>query len=305
MKRLLLFLACTLLLSSAQAQTPVRIACGQTKPFTDSAGNVWAADTSQAGSVSTVANAIKGTSDPALYQRERWTANDSPALIYTLAAPAGNYTLSLHFAETYFDGAGLREFNVKVNGGLMLTNYDIFTAAGGQNVAVTQSFPITSTGSVIVEFDHGATNNPKCDAIELVPAIAPLPNIPLAVQTPSFLLFDDATTVYAGPISVTQSSVAATVTAGVLTVDALGNLSGTISVNPNASFIDSNGNMSFLFSIPGLPGYISQTLSAAEFQQGATGITFSVVIYKAPLITPKAGAAAALVVKSFAVGLTP
>jgi hypothetical protein len=45
--------------------------------------------------------------------------------------------------------------------------------------------------------------------------------------------------------------------------------------------------MTFLFSMPNIPGIISQTLSSAEFQQGALGITFNMVIYRAPFLTPK------------------
>jgi len=78
-----------------------------------------------------------------------------------------------------------------------------------------------------------------------------------------------------------------------------------LAVNPNANYLDANGNMTFLFSMPNIPGTISQTLSAAEFQQGALGITFNVVVYRAPLFAPKPGVLPQLVLKSFSVGLTP
>jgi hypothetical protein len=58
--------------------------------------------------------------------------------------------------------------------------------------------------------------------------------------------------------------------------------------------------MAFLFSMPNIPGTISQTFSAAEFQQGVLGITFNMVVYRAPLLTPKPGVLPELVLKSLA-----
>ena len=53
---------------------------------------------------------------------------------YTLPGlTAGNsYTLRLHFAELSATAAGQRKFNVSVNGAAVLTNFDIFATAGGE-----------------------------------------------------------------------------------------------------------------------------------------------------------------------------
>jgi hypothetical protein len=311
----LILLSCLILVSVAHAQSPapVRIASGTSKTYTDSHGNVWSADANfnVGATASFITTAIKGTPDQWLFQNERYSENDSPAMVYTIPAPIGTYTLNLYFSENYVPGAGQRVFNVKVNGALVLTKFDIFATAGAQHTAVIKTFVVLSTGTITIEFDHEspAVQNPKIDAIELVPVAQTLPNVLLLINNlppnASSLLFDDQSIVYVGPITVQQSGVAGNVIAGAVTVDAGGHLSGTLAVNPNANYLDANGNMTFLFSMPNIPGTISQTLSAAEFQQGALGITFNVVIYRAPLFAPKPGVLPQLVLKSFVVGLTP
>jgi hypothetical protein len=296
--------------ADAQSAVPIRIMSGTAKAYTDSHGNVWAPDTDfNVGTSSAVTLGIKGTSDPTLYQGERYSLNDSPALTYKIPAAAGNYTLNLYFAETYFSSKGQRIFNVKVNGASVLTNFDIVAAAGASLAATMQTFLISSTGTVTIEFDHGSANNPKIDAIELIPIVQTLPNVLLLINSlspnASSILFDDQSVVYVGTIGIQQTGPAGNQVAGAISVDTNGLLTGSMAVNPNAGYLDANGNMTFLFNIPNMPGTISQTLSAAEFQQGALGITVNMVIYRAPLFAPKPGVLPQLVLKTFGVSLTP
>jgi hypothetical protein len=309
-----ILLSCLIFASAVHAQspTPVRIASGTTKAYTDSHGNLWSADTNfNVGDTASFITGIKGTADQWLFQNERFSRNDSPAMIYTIPAPIGTYTLNLYFSENFVQGIGQRLFNVKVNGALILTKFDIFATAGAQYTAVIKTFVVLSTGTITIEFDHEnpAVQNPKIDAIELVPITQNLPNALLLINSvspnASSLLFDDQSIVYVGPITVQQFGAAGNVIAGAVSVDASGHLSGSLAVNPNANYLDANGNMTFLFSMPNIPGTISQTLSAAEFKQGALGITFNAVVYRAPLFAPKPGVLPQLVLKSFSVGLTP
>lgn len=290
MKRLFLLAACLLLLSSARAETPVRIACGQTKPYTDSSGNVWAADADfNVGTAYATTHTVAGTPDSALYQNERYSTNDSPAMIYNIPAAAGNYTLNLYFSENYVAAANQRLFNVKVNGSAVLTNFDIYAAAGGQFKANQQSFNVTSTGTVTIEFDHAspAVQNPKIDAIALLPLPA---NISLAVT--GSVTFDDGSTVYVGMINAWQSNGATSIPTGSIGSNVNGILTGTLSVNP--TYIDANGNVTLQFSVPAIPSSIAQTFPIVEFQQGSTGLKITMVIFKAALLP-----------KSFSVALTP
>ncbi|EIE19855.1 hypothetical protein COCSUDRAFT_58092 [Coccomyxa subellipsoidea C-169] len=57
--------------------------------------------------------------------------------------PGGTYTLALHFAETYFEAAGARVFSVVVNGEEKIAGLDIFSRAGGKDVALVLHVPVT------------------------------------------------------------------------------------------------------------------------------------------------------------------
>jgi hypothetical protein len=65
-----------------------------------------------------------------------------------------SHTVRLHFAETFFSTAGSRTFNVIINGTQVLTNFDIFAAAGAKNKAIIEQFTATanSSGQIVVQF---------------------------------------------------------------------------------------------------------------------------------------------------------
>jgi len=67
----------------------------------------------------------------------------------------------LHFCETYFTAAGSRTFNVSINGTQVLTDFDIFAAAGGQNIANIQQFtePANSSGQFVIVFTSVVNNS--------------------------------------------------------------------------------------------------------------------------------------------------
>jgi beta-galactosidase len=101
----------------------------------------------------------------AVYQHAR-------AGVFTYTIPgltAGTqYTVLLHFAETYFTAAGDRVFNVAINGTMVLTNFDIY-ATVGVNAALVESFTATanSTGQIIIGFTVGTANQPVVSGIEI------------------------------------------------------------------------------------------------------------------------------------------
>jgi len=77
--------------------------------------------------------------------------------------------VTLDFAETYVTAAGQRIFSVSINGTQVLTNFDIYAAAGGMNIAVQRTFPVTVTnGTLSVNFIPGAVENPKINGMEVV-----------------------------------------------------------------------------------------------------------------------------------------
>jgi hypothetical protein len=101
----------------------------------------------------------------AVYQHAR-------AGVFTYTIPgltAGTqYTVLLHFAETYFTAAGGREFNVAINGSTVLTNLDIY-ATVGSNAALLETLTPTanSSGQIVIAFTTGAANQPVVSGIEI------------------------------------------------------------------------------------------------------------------------------------------
>jgi hypothetical protein len=76
-------------------------------------------------------------------------------------------SVTLYFVEHYFSASGKRLFNVIVNGSQVLTNFDVFANAGGQYIAIQQTFTTTanSSGQVVVQFATGSADNPIVNGI--------------------------------------------------------------------------------------------------------------------------------------------
>jgi trimeric autotransporter adhesin len=83
-------------------------------------------------------------------------------------APGAQYTVLLHFAETYFTTAGARQFNVAINGVTVLTNLDVY-ATVGIDAALVETFTATanSSGQILIAFTDGAANQPLVMGIEV------------------------------------------------------------------------------------------------------------------------------------------
>ena len=103
----------------------------------------------------------------AVYQSERWGA-----CTYTIpVALKETYTVRLHFAETTFDRAGARKFNVDINGKRVLTDIDVF-AQGGEFKAVVREFTgiaPDANGHFVIAFTNGAADQPIINGIEVIP----------------------------------------------------------------------------------------------------------------------------------------
>jgi hypothetical protein len=160
-----------------QGPTPVpgtiSIACGSSSAV----GNFQADQYYSGGSTYNNTNTIDVsgiTSNPppaALFNNERYGA-----MSYTIPGfTAGNsYSVTLYFAETYLTSAGSRLFGVSINGTSVLSNFDIYASAGGQNKAIAQSFSTAadSSGQIVIQFTSG-TENPKINGISIIPASGP------------------------------------------------------------------------------------------------------------------------------------
>ena len=132
--------------------------------YTDTQGQVWKADTGFiGGNTASTAKTITNTSDPTLYQSERYGG-----FSYQFAVANGNYNVVLKFAEIYYNTTGQRIFSVSINGAQVLTNFDIVAAAGGALKAIDKTFPVTVTNNQItIQFVPGSADLPKVSAIQI------------------------------------------------------------------------------------------------------------------------------------------
>jgi Malectin domain len=88
------------------------------------------------------ADAIEGVADPDLYMGERYGN-----FVYSIPVAPGRYTATLLFCETWFGpkkpaggGAGVRVFDVYLNGTALLRNFDIVKEAGGEDRPLHKMF---------------------------------------------------------------------------------------------------------------------------------------------------------------------
>ncbi len=128
-------------------------------------GVVYQADTDfSGGAAASTAATIAGTSDPTLYQTERYGKSFS----YNVPLVNGNYNVTLKFAEIYWNAPGERVFNVSLQGTQVLTNLDIYDLVG-KNAAYDVTFPASVTnGNLNIGFTT-VVDNAKISAIEVTP----------------------------------------------------------------------------------------------------------------------------------------
>ena len=150
--------------------------------YTASNGVVYAADNGYSGgwAATPTTPTVAGTTDQALYQTNRVGLTS-----YTYTVPNGNYNVVLKFAETYWTAAGDRLFDVAINGSTVLSNFDIFAAAGGENIAIDKTFPVSVTGGQIAIDFTTITDSPQVNALEIIPVTATPSPSPSASPSPT------------------------------------------------------------------------------------------------------------------------
>ena len=119
------------------------------------------------GSTFNTTAAIANTTDDALYQNERYGSSFG----YAIPVANGSYSVTLQFAENYFDAPGKRVFDVTAEGALKIDNLDIWSAAGNQkNAAHDVTVPVSVQDGILNLQFASSINNAKVDAIRVVPA---------------------------------------------------------------------------------------------------------------------------------------
>ena len=127
--------------------------------------------------------AITGTSDPSLYDSQRYGGSFS----YVFHVPAGNYQATLLFAETYSGdfAAGKRVFNVLANGATVISNLDIFAQAGANTALGKVLNNIAAAGgTVTLQFKTTTGKDPYAvvEAVQIIPQ-PPTGNFMRGIQT--------------------------------------------------------------------------------------------------------------------------
>ena len=82
--------------------------------------------------------------------------------------PGASYTVRLDFVEYIYNSAGARVFDVAINGTQVLSNFDIWAAARGEDIAIARSFTAmaSSSGAITIGFTS-VVNNSMINGIEI------------------------------------------------------------------------------------------------------------------------------------------
>jgi beta-galactosidase len=134
----------------------VRIKAGDISGYASKAGQRYGSDTYFTGGTAGGINApdspldriTVAADDPGMYDSFR-----EGAFSYRVPVPSGRYQVTLKFQEPVVDAVGVREFDVLINGEIVLERFDIFASAGGALKGVDRTFGTTSRDSgIVIEF---------------------------------------------------------------------------------------------------------------------------------------------------------
>ncbi len=123
------------------------------------------------GGPAAVDSTVPACTTPEIFRTERWDDAAAPELHFGFSVPAGTAVkVRLYFADRYSGTStvGSRVFNVSIDGVLKLDHFDI-NAVAGHDRGTMREFPITSDGTIDIDFGH-ITENPLVDGIEIIDA---------------------------------------------------------------------------------------------------------------------------------------
>jgi hypothetical protein len=161
---------------AAESKLVIRVACGAYQPYTDKNGNLWLPDEVKAPGASltppdglTVERRetfeVPNVAFPQIFRTERYSMS-----AYEFSLPNGNYTVRLHFAETYtgIAGPGDRVYSFAVQGQKPEKDFDIFKEAGGPYKAIQREYKgvAVTDGKLRITFTPNV-QNPAINGIEI------------------------------------------------------------------------------------------------------------------------------------------
>lgn len=161
-----------------------RINCGEpTLTYTDSTGDIWSADFGfDSGGVFSVSDPIAGTADETLFQTLRFSFGTT---VYSLPLPSDDYRVRLSFAEIFHPGAGLRIFDVSLEGAIVLNDYDIADPVGAFTATIEEFTATVADGSLEITIAADVLDLPTINAIEVFVAPPAPPTAPSITSVPT------------------------------------------------------------------------------------------------------------------------
>jgi hypothetical protein len=150
---------------------PIRIICGNDEPAGDFLPdpNIYSGGQNHRD-VSIDLN-VPNAAPAAVYQSERFGKD----FAHCFSVPAGHlYHVRLHWAEIFDNGAGQRVENIQINERTVLSDLDIFIAAGGMNKALVRDFEHIApdaNGNIVVRVSAAPGSpdqNAKISGIEIL-----------------------------------------------------------------------------------------------------------------------------------------
>jgi hypothetical protein len=163
--------------AAASAGSAVRIIAGYSmKDYVDRSGETWGPDRYYTGGHAIVEPQvfIARAPDPKLFETAR-----EGEFSYNIPLEAGTYELHLYFVETEYGpgttrggGENSRVFSVNMNGKSLLTDFDIYSDAGGTNIADERVFKDVSPaadGELHLSFVN-QIHHPLLNALQIFPS---------------------------------------------------------------------------------------------------------------------------------------
>jgi hypothetical protein len=156
----------------------IRILAGVNHTYVDRAGKSWSPDRFFSGGLSVRSSAqhIWRTQDPSIYRSSR-----QGDFGYDIPLKPGIYELRLHFVEVFYGpgeigsgGEGSRIITAKVNGNLLLNDFDVLLDAGGSRTADVKVFTGVSPAAdrqLHLAFSSIRGGSATLSAIEILPGL--------------------------------------------------------------------------------------------------------------------------------------
>ena len=133
-----------------------------------STSSVNTAVTGTSGTIDMSHPSIPAGTPMAVFQTDRYDKAGLGEMGYDFPVTPGQHEVRLYFAETWSGGqaAGIRQFDVQIEGATVLNNYDIYADVGGF-AGIVKSFTVFSDANLDIDFIH-VVQNPAIRGIEIL-----------------------------------------------------------------------------------------------------------------------------------------